>query len=474
MDRKVNPPVTLAPGSRPRRWSLLLAAIAIAAPVAAAPTPSALALDGTNHSSRGEQERSHHQRHPRAGVRKVHVSRAFFGIHDGSTRAYGRVRFGSLRLWDAGVTWQDVESAPGVYDWRRLDSLVAAAQAHHVQVTLVLAMTPSFYAARATDMPAHLDDYARYVHAVMSRYRSFDGRRGIAAYQVWNEANISAFWTGTPQQLARLTAVVARVRHQVDPRAEVIAPSFAVRLPYQRRWLTSYERQRVGGRQVWRYVDANAISIYPQARYGGRTGGPEDAMALVGRVRHRLADAGVPRHQPLWATEVNYGVAGGGPGVTPTTPISQRRQVANVLRTYLLGAAHRLSRVFWYRYDWNTVAGGGTLGNTLLTVPGEWDRVTRAGRALATARTWLRGRLVGTRGHRPCAVGRHGTYRCTVRYRGGVRTIYWNPHRRVRVHLPESARVRSVAGRPVGRLSGRSAPGSLRVGYEPVMVVRSR
>ena len=108
MDRKVNPPVTVDPGSRPRRWSLLLAATAIAAPVAAAPTPSALALDGTNHSSRVEQPRSHHLRQHRAGVRKVHVSRAFFGIHDGSTRAYGRVRFGSLRLWDAGVTWRDV------------------------------------------------------------------------------------------------------------------------------------------------------------------------------------------------------------------------------------------------------------------------------------------------------------------------------------------------------------------------------
>ncbi|HEY3480019.1 MAG TPA: hypothetical protein VGL02_14070 [Streptomyces sp.] len=468
--------MTVTPGSRPRRWSTLLAVIALAAPVVAttATAPAALAQDGSTHAGsthagRVQQGRAHHAR-----TRKVHVSRAFFGLHDGSGRAYGHVRFGSLRLWDAGVTWQDVETAPGVYDWDRLDSLVAAAQAHHVEVTLVLAMTPSFYSAEPTSAPADLDDYARYVRAVMTRYRSFDGERGIAAYQVWNEGNVSAFWTGTPQQLAQLTAVVARVRRQVDPGAEVVAPSFAIRLPYQRRWLSSYERQRVRGYHVWRYVDANAISIYPKATYGDRTGGPEDAMALVGRIRHRLAHAGVPRHQKLWATEVNYGVAGGGPGVTPATPISQRRQVANVLRTYLLGAADGLARVFWYRYDWRTVAGGGTLGNTLLTVPGEWDRVTPAGRAVGTARAWLRGRLVGTHGRRPCAAGRHGTYRCTVRYRGGVRTIYWNPHRRVRVHLPASARALSVAGRVLGRSVSRRAAATVRVGFQPVMVTRAR
>jgi hypothetical protein len=133
-----------------------------------------------------------------------------------------------------------------------------------------------------------------------------------------------------------------------------------------------------------------------------------------------------------------------------------------------------LSRVFWYRYDWKTVAGGGTLGNTLLTVPGEWDRVTPAGRAIATARAWLRGRLVGTHGHRPCAAGPHGTYRCTVRYRWGVRTIYWNPHRRVRVQLPASARVVSLAGRPVDDRAGRRVAGTVRVGYQPVMVSRPR
>ena len=124
------------------------------------------------------------------------MSPAFFGLHDGSMAAYDGLTFGSVRLWDAGVQWNQVETSPGVYDWSRLDSLVSAAQAHGTEVTLVLAMTPSFYAGPAANLPpTDLADYAAYVRAVMARYRDFNGSRGIAAYQVWNEGNVSTFWT---------------------------------------------------------------------------------------------------------------------------------------------------------------------------------------------------------------------------------------------------------------------------------------
>jgi hypothetical protein len=401
----------------------------------------------------------------------IRVPRTFFGLHDASQQAYGRVRFGSLRLWDSGVTWRDVETAPGVYDWTRLDSLVSSAQAHRVQVTLVLGMTPSFYADAATLPPDRLTHFADYVRAVMTRYRRFDGRRGIAAYQVWNEGNISTFWTGTPAQLAELTRTVHHVGAEVDPGATIVAPSFAVRLPYQRQWFARYQSQRLHGAPVWHYYDANALSLYPMPTHGHRTAGPEDAMALLGPARARLARAGVPHRIPLWVSEINYGVRTGTPGQAAAQPITRRRQVANVIRTYLLGAAHRLSRVFWYRYDWNELpasSGGGTLGNTLLTVPGSPDQVTPAGRALATTVAWLHGRLVGRGGRRPCARSGSGLYTCVIRYSGGVRRIYWNPRHGERVQLPAHASYRQLAFGDVHRV-GRSDT-SVHVSYQPVMV----
>ena len=233
----------------------------------------------------------------------VRPPRAFFGMHDSSMRAYDTLTYGSLRLWDAGVTWPDIETSPGVYDWSALDALVSAAQEHGVEVTLVLAMTPSFYGPASTLPPTDLTAYADYVRAVMTRYRDFNGQRGIAAYEVWNEGNVPTFWTGTPAQLAQLTRIVWQTRQQVDPDATLVGPSFAVRLAGQREWLGDYTSQRVGGRPVWRYYDDTGLSLYPQATYGDRIGGPEDAMALLAphagcsptRVPRRTSRSGAPR-----------------------------------------------------------------------------------------------------------------------------------------------------------------------------------
>jgi hypothetical protein len=401
----------------------------------------------------------------------IQVPPAFFGLHDGSMAAYDGLSFGSIRLWDAGVEWRQVETAPGVYDWSRLDALVSAAQAHGTEVTLVLAMTPSFYGPAGNLPPTDLADYADYVRAVMTRYRDFGGSRGIAAYQVWNEGNVPTFWQGTPADLARMTQVVDQVRDEVDPAATVVAPAFAVRLAGQQRWVSQFESQRVDGTPVWHFYDVGGFSLYPMATVGDHVGGPEDAMRLLTQTRGLLADAGVPAGKPVWATEVNYGLKSGNPGQLSAEPVSQRRQVANVLRTYLLGASTGLSRVFWYRYDWGRLPesqGGGTLGNTLLTTPGQWDSVTPAGDALTTVEDWLSGRLVDAGAAKPCAHDRRGTYTCVVRYAEGTRTIYWNPQHQVTVQVRGAVSRQSQNG-VTTRLSGKIS--EVRIGYRPVAVL---
>jgi polysaccharide biosynthesis protein PslG len=402
----------------------------------------------------------------------IRVTPRFFGLHDGSQQAYGRVSFGSLRIWDAGATWRQIETSPGHYDWSRLDTLVRGAQQHGVRVMLVLGMTPSFYADQPSLPPSDLTHFTDYVRAVMQRYRSFDGRRGIGAYEVWNEGNVSVSWTGSPHQLAELTRLVDRVRNQVDPDARVVAPSFATRLLGQRRWFSAYQDQRVDGHPVWHYYDANALSLYPKATYGRRVGTPEDAMRLLGLVRNRLHDAGVPSRIPIWDSEVNYGVKSNGTGPKPADPISQSRQVANVLRTYLLGAANGLARVYWYRYDWGQVVDGHALANTLLSDPNDASRITPAGRAVQTAERWLNGRLVSGRGQRrPCASNHRGTYTCIVRSGHRVRTILWNPRHTVRVRVHSAVSRVNEHGRSTA-MNGRAT--TMKVGYRPVMLVRHR
>ena len=79
------------------------------------------------------------------------VRSTYFGSHDHDpvgTWPDGPV--GSLRAWDAGVTWREIEVAPGNYDFSRLDAMVDTAEQHDSDVLLVLGQTPAFHALDPT------------------------------------------------------------------------------------------------------------------------------------------------------------------------------------------------------------------------------------------------------------------------------------------------------------------------------------
>jgi hypothetical protein len=110
---------------------------------------------------------------------------------------------------------------------------------------------------------------------------------------------------------------------------------------------------------------------------------------------------------------------------------------------------------------------GGTLGNTLLATPDSPGEITPAGTAVTTVEGWLKGRLVGEHGKRPCHQDRTGTFTCLVRHAGGVRTIWWNPRHPVQVPVPRGATVVQTAHGSTAPLAQRR---SLQVSYLPVMV----
>ena len=405
-----------------------------------------------------------------ASANQVHVSHTLFGMHDGSGgKSFAHLHEGSVRLWDVGVQWRDIELTPHHYTWTTLDQLVSQAQAAHADVTMVVAMTPDFYAADPRQPPRDLGRYRDFVSALMHRYRSFHGARGIESYQVWNETNISTFWTGSMRQMALLSRTLYDVRNRVDPGAQVVAPSMVTRLGYQQTWLQQYYRSRLNGTKVSRFYDALAFSLYPLPTYGRRIGVPEDSMALLNQVKGILHRDGVPAGKPIWNSEINYGLQAGALGGTRATPVSEARQAANIARTYLLNAANGVKRVFWYRYDWGLLPGGGTFGNTLLTQPTNSARPTPAAAAFLTVQHWMHGTLVGPGGKRPCQRDSRGTYTCVVTDGSGTRRIYWNPFHTATVRLPAGAgHVHGLLG-STRKVTGGSL---LRVDYRPVMANR--
>ena len=392
------------------------------------------------------------------------ITSEFFGAHHLGLHADGPIGWpqgpvGSVRMWDNQVSWREVEIAPGIFDWTRIDAQMAKARANGASVLLVLGQTPLFHSTRPTAPGAYgpgasaMPTQAAWVRYVQeTARRNLDVWGHVAQFQVWNEANVVGYWTGTAKQMATLTAWTRAALRAVDPTARLVAPALVTRLGSQRAWIKAFYSQSVAGKNVSAYVDALSFQLYPMSGSA-----PEASMTLLAAVRAILARYKVVK--PIWNTEVNYGLVGGPVSGAAARPISSDRQVGNVMRTFVLNASNRVSRVYWYSWD---LLG---MSNTPL-VQADQITLTPAGQAFATTRGWLLGaRPVG------CSRTRANTYTCTFTTATQTRRIVWNPSRSVTVTAP--VRTSSVTTWSSAVRSARAGT-KVRVGVIPVMISSRR
>ncbi len=272
-----------------------------------------------------------------------------FGLHvpriaDGADPS---VSYGTVRLWDSGVTWGQVERRKEHYWWVGLDKAIAAANAQNAEILYVLGSTPAWAASNrgqgtypnrgAASNPRSITDWRRWVTSVVTRHGN-----SIDAYQIWNEANLPTFWQGTPTQMARLTLEAHRIIARLDPTAKVVAASSTVRLSSAfDRFFPAYLTQL--RRRGWP-VDAFAIHTY-----GPSTGTPALRATYVAKARKALRRAHAPT-RPLWDTEVNYGISGPG-AAYPDKDIAGTKAAVYVAQTYLDGIRLRIARTYWYAWS---------------------------------------------------------------------------------------------------------------------------
>lgn len=294
------------------------------------------------------------------------VDKAYFGLVMSRSQVqhpWPTVPFGSWRLWDAYVTWPNLEPRRGEWDFATLDRLVAEAQAHDVKPLLVLAHSPAWASARPDERnaykpgmaaePARMEDWRNYVRMVGQRYK---GR--ISEYQVWNEPSDKGHFTGTPAQLVGLTCEAQHVLKAIDPAITLVSPASAG-----------------GGRHI-KYLDeflaaggAKCVDVVAHHFYVPRFG-PEAMVPLIREVKQVMARRGVAQ-LPLWNTEVGWWLAN-----TDGTPDhdmvakggwrkldADREAGAVIARTFLLSRAEGVSRLYWYawtnNYGWGLTSADG-------------------------------------------------------------------------------------------------------------------
>lgn len=279
------------------------------------------------------------------------IPAAMFGMHVMNLE-YGNfpsIPVGSLRLWDNQTSWSSIEKTQGNFDWTNLDAAVATGQRNGVgDFLMVLAGTPAWATddpsaggiagvlPGAAGMPRDFSWWDNWVTQVVTRYK---GR--INNYQIWNEANLSTFSTGSPQEMADLTKRAYDIIKRIDPAANVVAPSTGTRLggPFKKFYLPYLRALKDRG---WP-IDIFAAHTYPSA-----LGQTKDRAALAKAYTAMLRSVGAP-NKPIWDTENNFGLAGPGPA-NPEQDIEGTTASDWVAETYLDALRLGFSRVYWYRW----------------------------------------------------------------------------------------------------------------------------
>jgi polysaccharide biosynthesis protein PslG len=269
-----------------------------------------------------------------------------FGLHvpQIANGAVPTVTYGSVRLWDSGVAWGQVQQKKNTYWWNGLDAAIASANAQNAKIMYVLGSTPKWAASNtkqgtypnkgAASMPS-MKDWKNWVKAVSSRYAD-----SIESYQIWNEANLQTFWQGTPKQMAQLTNEARKIIRKTDPTATVVAASSTVRLQSAyKKFFPAYLKEL---KKLNWPIDVVSVHLYPAS-----TGTPGDRAAYITQVKSDMKKAKVPASKPLWDTEINYGIAGPGSG-NPDKDIEGATAAAWTAQTYLDDLRLGVGRAYWY------------------------------------------------------------------------------------------------------------------------------
>lgn len=130
--------------------------------------------------------------------------------------------------------WEDFEHRRGDWNFARADEVVSEVQQKGLKLVARLSDAPdwshpSLSGHKDQDFvdapPDDLNDWAAFCGAVAGRYR---GR--IAAYQIWNEPNLTREWGNRPPDAAAYVALLAacsRAIRAADPAAIIISAGLA-------------------------------------------------------------------------------------------------------------------------------------------------------------------------------------------------------------------------------------------------------
>lgn len=298
------------------------------------------------------------------------VPATYFGMHMHHAQNWPTVPFGSLRLWDDGTSWTEIEKTRGTSNWTAFDKWLGLARSSGADVLYVFGRTPQWASSNPSAVcgngpgqcapPADLRYWDDFVRAVATRSA---GR--VKYWEIWNEPTNKKQWNGDARMLAVMAQHACSIIKSIDPEAKILTPSVsAYHHPGNGRNISDWLEQ---------YFAAGGSSCTDiVAFHGYYFANPEDIISIVDNIRNTMNAYGLGS-KPLWDTEASWGV--------PSDLGDQEAQAAFLARYYVLHWLKGVDRFYWYACD--SVQWGGL-----------WDssqEPNAAARAYAEVQKWLIG-----------------------------------------------------------------------------------
>ena len=296
-----------------------------------------------------------------------------------------KIQVGAVRsVSDFDVTWSQVNTAHGVYDWTDFDKFVAKAQANGADIIYDLFNTPVW----ASSAPAQSCTYSNggcappssntYWTDWVSAFVAHNASLGtpIKYVEVWNEPNFPLTWSGTVAQMVTLTQLAYPILHAAG--LTVLGPTTSL-YPNDPSldggpWTETFFAD--GGAA---YLDIFAVHTYP-AFYTSDPVPAEQLLLATNRWSIIAATYGVTL--PMWDTEGGWFDQ---PSLTNT-----QLQADFTVKHEALALSSGFDRAYWFSYDEYQAQCG---SNNSLCFGIQWSGsgggLTKAGTAFGLLQRWL-------------------------------------------------------------------------------------
>jgi hypothetical protein len=242
-------------------------------------------------------------------------------------------------------------SATAPPDLGHYDEVVLAAARRNLPVLPIVTGTPGWAGMKPGDQTSPPRDdrsYTGFLRALVARYGPQGSlwaehqevpRQPIRAWQIWNEPNLTRYWTSQPfaRPYVKLLRASRRALRAADPGSRTILAG----LPNES-WIALRSIYRAGGRGAF-----DVVALHPY------TGRPRNVIRLVEFARREMRRFRDGR-LPVWLTELSWPASQGKTGGVQGFITTERGQ-ADRLRLALSLLARdrkrlRIGRVIWYTW----------------------------------------------------------------------------------------------------------------------------